>query len=1788
MSRNSGVFVSWVRGRKVLASAIAIAVLAGVPITLAIVHQGFPVTDVDLTAQNVWVTNGKQLLGGRLNHQIGELDAKVNGSSTHLDVLQDGGATILTDTTQGTAQVIDPAFVSLTQKITIPIGSQVAYGEDTLAILGQDGKLWVIDAADRLTFDANKTTPAAKLGLGAQVVVSKTGTVFATSRDQQKLFTVERPGTKATSSALTVPKSAYQLSAVGDHPLLLDTKNNTLIRADGGVTELKAKALRIQQAGPDNPYAVVATGDSLLEVPVGGGDPVAISAKITTPITSAKDVSAPVYLGGCAYGAWAGAQKYLYACDGKVAVTQDIGQPTTGNDLEFRVNHGVIALNNLQNGNAWIVSSNIRLVNNWAQVNPEEVTQDGETGKEKPVKQSFEDAVANRTTTNHPPVAVDDNFGARPARTTVLPVLDNDTDEDGDVLTITKVDDIDPSIGTVDVIEGGRALQYTPPVGDISTASFRYTITDGRQAYASAQVNVTIRPLSANTAPEQKRTSTATVEVGQSIAYNVLNDFIDPDGDEIYLVGATATTPDLVQFTPDGKVTFTSKTGQTGAKQVAFTISDGHATTAGTLEVDVKPADSLDPVAVPDFATEISGTPVVIHPLDNDLSPSGAPLSLVGAKLETPGDGTVTVDQAKETITFVSNTAGPYYLTYTLGAGSHTTEGIALINVAEESTSTAGPIAVKDVAYVRPGEPTTVDVLANDVSPSGRVLVVQSVDKGPDGSTLNVEVLGNSVVRVTAPGVLAQQVQLTYVVSDGTKSATAAITVVPIPPLVNHQAPVATDDVATVRAGDVATVHVLDNDYSPDNEPFTLDPALSDASGAGAGATAFVSGSFVRYQAPPVAGTYSVSYSITDKFNQRATATVTFAVTAKSKDKDQAPEPLPLTGRAFAGSAVQIDVPLDGLDPDGDSVTLNGIGSPPKLGRITANTGTSFTYQAYDASAGTDTFTYIVEDTAGKTAVGTVSVGVIPRPSTVKPPTAVDDKIEVKPGKTAAVPVLLNDSDPNGYELSLQSKLPEVQAPLKARVSGSIVLVTAPNNEGAYVVRYQVTNGQGGSATAFIQVLVTKDAKPIYPTAVDHIVNIEQLTGKTSVPVSVLDGAQNPSGVAPDLKITVRGANASSADVQSDGKVAVTPTDHRIAITYALTDPTTGLAGEAFIIVPPKPGSAEASTAAPHIKPGLNETVKMNGTGDYKLSDIIDVPSGRPAKITKASDTSATNATGSPYVSASALTFTGAKDYRGPAAITFKVNDGRDPGTTADRITLLTLPITVGSADQSDVPPTFTPPNEQIQAGEAAQTIDLRDSTFQPNAQILSAVTYSDFSNSNGDIVSNPSGSKLSLSAPFGVQPGSVATIKFTVNSGEFHIPGQVNVKVVSSSRPLAYQKSPPQTMDFKRDTVGGKTFSNAVTDTYWINPFTGQDLTITGAKAASSPTGVTVSYTATSITVSASTAAKTGNVNVTYTVQDATKDPARNVTGQLTATIHDVPDAPPAPTGGTSSDSEISMNIAAPSDNHGLAVEKYEVKSTPTGSDDVVTSTGAYTAKGLTNGTKYTFQVRAYNADGWGEYSDPSAGVTPYGTPSAPASATISNPGDDYATASLTLKWTAPSNTGGGGVTYEVSYDGGGWTAATSPTTRSGDANTHSFQVRAINTGSGKTGPATASNTITVDKKPTAKVSARRNDGRYDFGSSCDTWSCSYPAMSWSGVDPGTYTLCEQTGPKDAISACATMSIGASGSYTFSHQQGGVLGWPTNTINVQIKDGGTTVASDSSSWSSASCVSTSDCQNGP
>ncbi len=83
---------------------------------------------------------------------------------------------------------------------------------------------------------------------------------------------------------------------------------------------------------------------------------------------------------------------------------------------------------------AWLANESLQRVDNWNDLTPPE----GETENEDDsTEETVETTLPERKEENTPPIAEDDTFGVRPGVTTMLPVLDNDNDPDGDVLVAT-------------------------------------------------------------------------------------------------------------------------------------------------------------------------------------------------------------------------------------------------------------------------------------------------------------------------------------------------------------------------------------------------------------------------------------------------------------------------------------------------------------------------------------------------------------------------------------------------------------------------------------------------------------------------------------------------------------------------------------------------------------------------------------------------------------------------------------------------------------------------------------------------------------------------------------------------------------------------------------------------------------------------------------------------------------------------------------------------------------------------------------------------------------------------------------------------------------------------------------------------------------------------------------------------------------------------------------------------------------------------------------------------------
>ncbi len=149
---------------------------------------------------------------------------------------------------------------------------------------------------------------------------------------------------------------------------------------------------------------------------------------------------------------------------------------------------------------------------------------------------------------NDAPVAVNDTFTVAEDGSVTVNVLGNDSDVDGNPLTVTQVNGTAITNGgpAVSVTNGsvqlvGGQLIFTPAANYNGPASFTYTITDGTVT-ATATVSGTVTPV--NDAPvDGNETNTATEDVTLTVADgaagDLLNNATDVEGNPLTITGYT-------------------------------------------------------------------------------------------------------------------------------------------------------------------------------------------------------------------------------------------------------------------------------------------------------------------------------------------------------------------------------------------------------------------------------------------------------------------------------------------------------------------------------------------------------------------------------------------------------------------------------------------------------------------------------------------------------------------------------------------------------------------------------------------------------------------------------------------------------------------------------------------------------------------------------------------------------------------------------------------------------------------------------------------------------------------------------------------------------------------------------------------------------------------------------------------------------------------------------------------------------------------------------------------------
>jgi hypothetical protein len=1455
-----------------VAQGVVLLMVGGLLAALAVQHEGSPIHDVDLNDGGVWVTNSNLQMMARLNSQVRELDMGILTSATSDTVFQDGVSVQVYDDGGGNAdsalRVVDPVTGNAAA-LSMPASFVAEAAGDTVVISDREsGRVWIrrIDQLDSFS----EATPADfEVAPRGAVLVTRSGTALVADRPAGvvRAYRLDEIGVAVEQGSFdfgTGFTDDVELSAVGEVPVAL--QEGILLRPGRDQLRVAGSDAVLQEVGPAAEGVLVATADGLLEVPLGRGEPVERSV-----VDAVGLPAAPVVVAGCVHAAWVapGAENYQRVCGDEHPLTVQLEPLSSDARLVFRSNRDVVVINDFVTGGSWLVEENgVTHVDNWPTVNPNaEDPQVAEASDEQ-----------TRTKRNRPPTAVDDEFGARPGTTVVLPVTLNDIDPDGDILTLTEAP-ASTADATFSVTGGGTQVQARVEPSASGTITFDYEITDGHPANppSSATVTLTIFDDDVDEAPFliEGQKNELTVAAGHEASVNVLPGWVDPEGDPLVLIDASS-EGGQVGFRPDGTIDFRDNGDGRGRKTIDFEVQGGEAVAKGTVDVRVVDPANARPTVVPDRFAGLVGSTILLDPLANDTDPLGGQLTMPRLQVTSGGAATITQDADSGTATFRTDRHGTYYLEYEAASGNGQLSDPALIrvDVSPRGGPNRPPVTTRNVAALKSDGSVLVDVLSNDIDPDGDVLVVTGVQIPPRWQeTITASVINRRFVRVEVSGDLdGEQPEFEYLVSDGyNDEVTGAVSVVQADN-VRNRPPVAREFTATVRAGTVVTVPVTENDEDPDGDPLTVyqqdlfdvDPHTD---WVGDGVVPIVAtGSGIRVMVPDDGTTQmQVGYGVRDSHFARADSRMVLNIKPDDPENNRAPEPRPIEDRAMSGQRLRVPVDVFGADPDGDPVVFTGVVEPPALGRIVQSGANWFEYEPFEGSkyTGTDQFRVQVTDPYGASGIADVRIGVASRSAENQPPAALDDRILVKPGITLQYPVLMNDSDPDGDPLILEGDKLSAPPGVNARVVGEFVEVEVPElgdrTEATTSVLYSVTDGLGMSSTALLSVTAREDAPDHAPIAGDDVVTADQMAGKVAgdtVEVDVLENDGDLDGSKDAL--VLEAVPETGSEVVGDQLQITLEAESRI-VPYKITDATDQFTFGFVYVAGTANMVPQLNTAVVPLEVVAGEELEID------LAEVVVVREDRTAKVARTDRIAASNGDADAE-DLENLVFVAPETYHGPASVTLDVIDGEDLNDPEGLEAQITIPITVLPAE--NVPPEVRSTSVVLYAGGEARTIDLERLASDANGDDLSF----EVSGERDGVVTRVSGDVLEVSARSGAPSGEVM-LEVAVSDGIADpVIGQVRVTVLGVEDGEEDEAPPLQLVDIRiADGVAGETTQVDVRDAIAFDPYPEDNKTVTWTSATgptSRPTSAGTSSVSTSRCTRGAPSSRCWNANSTPSSQ--------------------------------------------------------------------------------------------------------------------------------------------------------------------------------------------------------------------------------------------------------------------------------------------------------------------------------
>ncbi|HCE2049656.1 TPA: tandem-95 repeat protein, partial [Vibrio parahaemolyticus] len=472
----------------------------------------------------------------------------------------------------------------------------------------------------------------------------------------------------------------------------------------------------------------------------------------------------------------------------------------------------------------------------------------------------------NVTPVNDAPVAKDDIATTQEDTAVTIDVLPNDSDMDGDKLSIGSAS-VPKEQGTVEVVNG--KLVFTPAENFNGDAEITYTVTDG-QLTDEAKVTVTVNPV--NDAPTIK------VDAVESITEDAVN---------TDTVVATLTVRDT--DTPEDQLTVSLENNSNGyfvlvGNEVKLTQAGVDAVNNDELNlkdltISASVSDGVNPTASDSdslIVNRVNDAPTVENAIaDQELSEDFATYTIdlndafkdsdsaLNFSVSGNSNVLVSIENGIATISPTADWNGSETLTFTATDSSGE-------SISQTVNFTVAPVAdiVADKATVVEDTPTIIKVLGNDTFEGDDQVVLLDTNNGPANGTVSVNPDGS--VTYTPNDNYHGADSFTYIVTSGGVSESTTVNVDVTP---ENDAPVAKDDTTITDEDTPVTIDVLPNDTDADGDKLSIGSASVPKE---QGTVEVVNGKLVFTPAENFNGDAEITYTVTDgALTDQAKVTVT-------------------------------------------------------------------------------------------------------------------------------------------------------------------------------------------------------------------------------------------------------------------------------------------------------------------------------------------------------------------------------------------------------------------------------------------------------------------------------------------------------------------------------------------------------------------------------------------------------------------------------------------------------------------------------------------------------------------------------------------------------------------------------------------------------------------------------------------------------------------------------------------------------------------------------------------------